>query len=194
MYREIKEELIKDIGTKRLEHSLRVLEVAKELGKLYEVDLEKVKMAALLHDCAKLEDKNNLLKRAYEFDIILDDIMLNNRELVHAPLGAKIAEEKYNIKDKEILNAIEFHTTGRENMSLVEKIIFIADYIEPKRNFEGVQRVRELAYIDIDKSMILALDQTLNFLIDKGKLISSQTIKARNYLKIEKIKEGSINE
>lgn len=194
MYEKIKSQLKEDVGTSRLQHSLRVLEVAQSLGGIYGADLEKVSLAALLHDCAKLEDKNNLLKRAYDFDIILDEIMLNNCELIHGPLGAKIAEEKYNIKDQEILNAIEFHTTGRENMSLVEKIVFIADYIEPKRNFLGVEEVRELAFKDLDSSIILSIEQNIKFLIDKGRLISINTIKARNYLKMIKLKEGSNNE
>lgn len=190
MYEEIKIKLLKDIGIKRLEHSLRVLEISQELGNLYGADIEKVSLAALLHDCAKLEDKNNLLKRAYEFDIILDEIILNNQELIHGPLGAKIAKKKYDIDDREILEAIEYHTTGRINMSLIEKIIFIADYIEPKRNFIGIEEVRELAFLDLDESIILAMEQTIRFLLDGKKLISTHTIEARNHLKILKLKEG----
>ena len=178
----IKELLLKDIGIKRFQHSLRVAEIAKELGEIYEGDLQKIHIAALLHDCGKITSKNNLLKKAYDFDIILDDIMLENTELIHGPLGAKIAEKQYSIKDREILNAIYYHTTGRENMNLTEKIIFISDYIEPGRAFLGVEEVRKFAYIDINKSVLLAMNQTIKFLIDKNKLISDETIKARNSL------------
>lgn len=180
----IREELIKDIGIKRFEHSMRVAEVAKELCNIYDGDIDKAYMAALLHDCGKFRDKNNLLKNANEFDIILDDIMMDNTELIHAPLGARIAECKYGIEDREILSSICYHTTGRENMSLLEKIIFISDYIEPGRSFSGVEEVRELAYIDINRSIILAMDNTIKFLIDRHKLISDRTIRARNSLMV----------
>lgn len=176
------ESLIKDIGIDRYNHTLRVVDTTLELAKIYKVNEDKAKIAALFHDCGKLSDETNLLKRASDFGIILDNIMENNRELIHGPLGAKIAEKDYNIKDKEILNAIYYHTTGRENMTALDKIIYIADYIEPYRNFPGVKEVRELAYKDLDNSVLLAIDNTLRFLMGKGSLIHVDTIKARNDL------------
>ena len=178
----ILENLRKDLGEDRLKHVLRVVDVARELARVHGVDIKKAETAALFHDCAKFQNKNNLLKSANDFDIILDDIMMRNTELIHGPLGAKIAETKYKIKDEDILKAIAYHTTGRKNMSKLEKLIYIADYIEPGRSFLGVEEVRKFAYIDINKSVLLAMNQTIKFLIDKNKLINDEKIKARNSL------------
>ena len=102
---------------------------------------------------------------------------------------SKIAEVKFKVTDKEILNAIKYHTTGRENMTLFDKIIFIADYIEPSRNFQGIEEVRKMAYEDLDKSIIMAMDKTINFLIDNQILIHTRTVEARNYLIINIMKK-----
>jgi|SRR5690625_2569867 len=157
----IEKRLINKIGKKRWAHSLRVLKEAEKLANLYGADLKQVYLAALLHDCGKLQDKDELLKRAKHFGIILDDIRMNNLELIHAPLGAKIAEKEFKITDKNVLKAIKYHTTGREGMSLLEKIIFLADYIEEARSFPGVEKVRQLAYKDLDRAIFQALDQTI---------------------------------
>lgn len=182
----IKEGLIHKIGLDRYNHSLRVIEIAIELAKIYGEDIEKTKTAALLHDCGKYLDKISLLKKANDFDIILDSVMEANIELIHGPLGSRIAEVEYGIDNKEILDAIYYHTTGRENMTLLDKIIYIADYIEPSRTFHGIEEIRRLAYVDIDKSILKALDTTILFLINKDKLIHRNTIGARNFLKMGK--------
>lgn len=178
----VKERLMKSIGQKRYEHSIGVMDTAIALATFYKVDVEKAKIAGLLHDCAKFKDSQYLLKRVNDFDIMLDEITVQNKELIHGPLGAKIAEFVYEIKDKEILDAIRYHTTGKENMSLLEKIIYIADYIEPNRNFPGVDWFRQYAYKNLDKCLRLSMDQTIKYLVEKGKLIHIDTIKARNYL------------
>lgn len=184
MIDKIKLNLANNIELKLYNHSLRVMMVAKELAKIYGEDVNKAALAGLLHDCGKIKDETILLKRAREFDILLDNIMSGNKVLIHGPLGAKIAEKEYNIVDKSILDAIYYHTTGRENMTLLDKITYIADFIEPERDFPGVEYIRELAYIDIDKSLLLAMDNTIKFTIDRGNLIHVDTIKARNYMKI----------
>lgn len=178
----IKEKLIRSIGEKRYNHSIRVMETAVRLARHYNYDEEKAKTAGLLHDCAKYGDHLYLLKRVNDFDIILDDSMIQNKELIHGPLGAKVAEIEYNIQDEDILSAIYYHTIGKENMSLLEKIIYMADFIEPQRNFPNVEWFREYAFKDLDKALRLSMDHTIKYLIDKGKLINVNTIKARNYL------------
>lgn len=183
----MRKEILKDIGIKRYSHSIRVMEIGLKLCEIYNGDKGKVKIAAILHDCGKIQGKAKLLKRAKDFDIILDKYMKNNLELIHGPLGAKLAENKYKINDREILDAIEYHTTGRENMTLLDKIIYISDFIEPKRNFQGIEEVRELAYEDLDKSLIIAMDKTIKFLIDNKTLIHTRTIKARNDLIIKQL-------
>lgn len=186
----ILDKLLEDIGQDRLNHTLRVVEESKKLATIYNIDINKVVTASLLHDCAKFKDKNNLLKVVNDFDIILDDISTNNQELIHGPLGAQIAKHKYNINDPDILNSIRYHTTGRKDMSQMEKIVYIADYIEPNRKFPGVEKVRKLAYENLDKSLAIAMDQTIVFLVQNNRIISTDTIEARNQLKIkEKYKE-----
>lgn len=180
------DKLKSDIGTNRYNHSLRVMEVSKELAIKYGCSVQKAALAGLLHDCGKLQGDINLLKMANDFDIILDSVMENNHELIHCVIGAELAKREYNVEDEDVLNAIRYHTTGRENMSLLEKIIYIADLIEPGRNFEGVERLRSLAYKDIDECLLSALNNTIKYVIDNDKLIHLDSIKARNYLLIQK--------
>ena len=180
------EELKKDIGIERYNHCINVMNTSVELAKLYNYSIEEAKIAGLLHDCGKFQDKIKILKMVDEFDIILDDVMEKNTALVHGPLGVIIAKTKYNISNPEILNAIRYHTTGRANMTLLEKIVFIADLIEPSRNFQGVEEMRKLAYEDLDRSIILALNKNIQFVIEKNNLLHLDTIKARNYLIILK--------
>lgn len=174
-----------DIGIKRFEHSLRVMETSIKLANRYNFSVEKAAIAGLLHDCGKLKGETNLLKVSSDFGIILDSMTKCNSELIHSILSAAIAEKEYGIKDQEILRAIRYHTTGRENMSLLEKIVYIADLIEPGRSFEGVDKLRRLALEDLDKCLLYSLDNTLKFLIEKKKLIHIDSIKARNYLLIQ---------
>lgn len=180
----INKKLLNTIGNKRLGHSLRVMKEAEKLAKYYGVDVEKTSIAGLLHDCGRYEDKSYLLKKAAEFDIILDEIYTKNDNLLHAHLGVEIARTEYDISDLDILNAIRYHTTGREDMSLLEKIVYMADYIEPGRKFEGLDRVRNLCYEnkDIDKALILAIDNTIIYILNNKAIIHEDTIRARNFL------------
>ncbi len=178
----IKEKLLKSIGKKRLGHSLRVMKESERLAEHYGEDIEKASIAGLLHDCGRYEDKSYLLKKAKEFDIILDEIYTKNDNLLHAHLGMEVARREYGISDPDILNAIRYHTTGREKMSLLEKIVYMADYIEPGREFEGLDQVRSLCYKDIDKALILAIDNTIIYILNNKAIIHEDTIKARNFL------------
>jgi predicted HD superfamily hydrolase involved in NAD metabolism len=165
-----------------------VAETAMEIGKKHDIDQEKIYLAGLMHDCAKFKNTEDLLKYADKFDIILDEMHIYNVQLIHAHLGAKMAKEVYGIGDREILSAIKYHTTGKEDMTILEKLIFISDYIEPSRNFKGVEEVRELVHIDLDSSIILSIKNNIRFLLDTDKLIDIDTIKALNYLRLENIK------
>ena len=181
---EINEKLLNSIGTKRLGHSIRVMKEAEKLAKGYGVNVEKASIAGLLHDCGRYQDKSYLLKKAQEFGIILDEIYKKNDNLVHALLGVEVAKREYGISDKDVLNAIRYHTTGRENMSLLEKIVYMADYIEPGREFDGLDRIRSLCYEskDINKALIGAIDNTIIYILNNKAIIHEDTIKARNFL------------
>lgn len=187
---EMKNQLLQDIGEKRLSHSIRVAETGMVLGEKYDLDGEEIFLAGLLHDCGRLKNPQDLLNYADEFDIVLDDITRYCPELIHAPLGAKMAEKIYGVEDSDILNAIRYHTTGRRDMSILEKIIFISDYTEPMRRFKGVEGVRRLAPYDLDASIIIAMEESIKFLIEKDRLIHPNTIEGLNYLKLEIMKRG----
>ncbi len=176
------ERLIEDIGEKRYNHSLRVAEEALKLARIYKCDLDKVKVAAILHDCGKVLDMEKLLNLDYLSDISQDNLNNIHLDLSHSLLGALLAERVYNINDDEILDAIRYHTTGRENMTCIDKIIYLADYIEPARSFEEVEDIRKLALVDLDKAVLKAMESTIKFLISKEKLIDIKTLEARNYL------------
>lgn len=169
------------IGEYRFNHSLGVMETAEKFCKDLGEDSEKGKIAGLFHDCGKFLDK----KKAFEFikdnNLLYPDEYLENFQLLHPHLGADVARIIFDIKDEYILDAIRYHTTLRENPSLLDKIIFITDAIEPGRDFEGVDYLRDLANKDIDQAILSSLDDTIKALINKKKYLGLDTIKARNY-------------
>ena len=176
--------LLESIGEKRYAHSVRVMNEAKKLAAIYGVDIEKAAIAGLMHDCARFEDKSYLLKKSDEFGIILDRVYTENVNLLHAHLGMEVAKREYGVSDSDILNAIRYHTTARADMSDLEKIVYLADYIEPKRNFEALEDIRKLCFSgeNIDKALIYVIDNTIRYILNNKQIIHEDTIKARNFL------------
>lgn len=177
--KEIIDKLQKSLTTKRFGHSMRVVDTALKLAKIYNCDLKKTKIAAMLHDCAKCYECDQSLELCQKYNVVLDDQTSKGHQLIHAVLGAKIAEIEYGVDDSEILSAIACHTTGKANMTMLDKIIWLADYIEPARDFEDIDKIRELAYTDINKSILFAFEKTLEFLIAKGKDLHPSTKSAK---------------
>lgn len=171
-----------NLKDKRFIHTLGVVSVAKKLAVLNEVDEEKAEIAALCHDIAKNISQEEMEKIIKDNDIILTEDEKNTKELWHSILAPVVAKEKLKIEDEEILSALRWHTTGRENMTKLDKIIYIADMIEPSRVFEGVEEIREETIKNLEKGVLLGLTQSIAFLLSKGALIDLNTIKARNYL------------
>lgn len=178
----IQDYLKKNLRYKRYEHSLSVKHTAIRLAEVYNVDIEKAKIAGLVHDCAKNMNDEQILDIALKHGIKINEVCKESPQLVHGAVGAILANEIMEISDKEVLEAITYHTTGRKNMSILDKIIYIADYIEPLRNFPGVEELRELAFEDIDKALLKSFDNTIKFVIDRGQLLHFDTIEARNYV------------
>lgn len=170
------------LDCKRFEHSLGVKEKAEELAHLYNVPVMKARIAGLLHDCAKNHDKNQLLEIALRSNLSIDKVVKHNLQLLHGQIGAKIARDKLGVQDRDILNAIRYHTTGREHMSNLEKIVFLSDFIEPGRDFPGVENLRREALFDLNKATLMALDHTIKYVIRKKALLHPFTIYARNDL------------
>ena len=160
---------IKDVMTKsRYEHTLGVEFTAASLAMRYEVDIEKAELAGLLHDCAKCIDSEDTLDDCKKYNIELTDVEKRNPFLIHSKLGAVHAKKLYGVDDEDIISAIRFHTTGKPDMTMLEKIIFIADYIEPGRDkAPNLKEIRKMSFIDIDEAMYMILKDTLDYL-DKG--------------------------
>lgn len=167
---------------KRFIHTLGVVSTAKKLAKLNDVSIEKAEIAALSHDIAKnmpLEDMKKLIDKN---NIILSEDEKITKELWHSILAPIVAKEKLGIEDEEILSSIRWHTTGKENMSELDKIIYIADMIEPSRNFPGLDEIRKSTLESLDKGVLLGINHSIEYLLNKGALIDINTIKARNYM------------
>lgn len=181
-FHRVEAEVKKRLNAPRFQHTLGVVESALKLANVYGADPDKARAAALLHDVAKEYDTERLLKAAFEFDIVLSDIERRMPALIHAPVGAQVARREFGVDDPDILAAIRYHTTGRAGMSLLERVVFLADYIEPGRVHPGVDPVREAAEYDLDQAVLLALDQTILYLVGRGEPIAPDAVAARNDL------------
>lgn len=157
---------------KRFNHSLEVAKEAKKMAKNYGADEEKAFLAGVLHDCAKYYSKEKINEICLENSYELDETIKKQIDIAHSFIGYFVSKNEYGIEDFEILNAIKYHTTGKANMNLLEKIIYIADYIEPTRKyFKGLDKARYLAYKNIDKAMEYILENTIKFNEEKGREI-----------------------
>lgn len=183
----INEDLKKKLDEKRYRHTLGVVKSAQELCDLYDEDKQKATLAALLHDVAKQMKKDEVQHTIEKYDIKLDELEKNTNQLKHAKLGRYIAEFEYGIKDENILNAIDYHTTGRANMSKLEMIICLADYIDDTRTFETVDEIRRLSKLNLEYALYYAINGTLINLAQDNKQIHKNTIDCRNFL-LEKSK------
>lgn len=175
---------------KRFIHTVGVMETAINLAQKYGEDVKKAETAAILHDIAKYADiewMENIVR-----DEKLDERLIGwgGSELLHGPVGAYIAQSEFGITDEELLNAIRFHTTGRASMSRLEKIIFVADMIEPNRRFDGVERLRKKAQKNLDKAMSACVRHTLAFLIDTKQPIYPLSIECYNDMMNREDSEG----
>ena len=170
---------------KRFEHSVAVYETAIELAKIHNADMEKVRVASLLHDCGREIPIRDNLAKAAEFNIPVDEVEANQPILLHAKIGVYLAEHKYGVSDKEILSAIQYHTTGAAGMSQIDMIVYLADLLEPKRGFFGIDEMRQLVKVDLEKTMMKAYALTIKYLLEHDLLIHPNCIYGRNELAIK---------
>lgn len=177
----ILEYLKENLKESRLQHTLRVAELAVSMADKEGIDPSKAELAALLHDCARNLPPEEMSRQ-------IDRLKLPERykgsvNLAHSKVGTAFAREMFAVEDEDILNAISYHTTGREAMSTLEKIVFLADAIEPERNYPGVERIRELAATSLDRACMESLGSTLAFLNSKGEFIDEDTVGAYEHIK-----------
>ena len=177
--------LKKNINEARYIHTLGVVETAIQLSKMNNVDEEKAKIAALIHDMAKCMPKDKQFEILKNNGVKMDKYLLNSPQILHGAVGAILAKEIMGIEDIDILNAVKYHTTGKENMTTLEKIIYIADYVEPNRKYEGVDKIREVVFKDLDNGVFMGIENTMLHLLKERQLIHIDTINARNYLLLE---------
>lgn len=191
VYENIKNEIKLMLPEKRYRHSLNVELEAVKLAQIYGCDMEKASLAAIAHDCAKAYSNKNLISMAEDYGMKIDEIQYNFPQLLHGPVAAQIIKEKFDVNDQDVLNSISYHTTGRTGMSLLEKIIFLADVIEPGRHFPGLDTIRERAVKDMEGSLLLACNFTLIYITEQNYLIHPLTIEFRNSLLL---KGGEVHE
>lgn len=168
----------------RYEHSLSVSFTCMNLAMCFGYDLDKAELAGLMHDCGKRYSDDIILKKCLKHGIEVTEAELSALPVLHAKYGAWLAEHKYQITDREILDAIACHTTGRPHMTTLDKILYISDYIEPRRyKAENLPVIRRMAYEDLDETMYAILSGTLEYLNKKGGNIDPMTVKAYEYIK-----------
>lgn len=189
-YEELYEIAKEKLSEKRFNHTLGVVERAIQYAEIYNENIEKVKIAAILHDIAKeipKEESYNMLEKC---GVKLDDIEKRNFNLIHSILGAEIAKNEYGLDD-DIVNAIKYHTTGRENMSMLEKIIYLADATELNRNYMSnenelsLNELVELIKTNIDEGLEYTLKWNLQSVLRRNLLVHLNTVKAYNFYHIQ---------
>lgn len=181
----IRKEMEKVLSSKRYAHTLGVAYTAAALSMAHGDPVEDAMTAGLLHDCAKSMHGSELVAICEKAHLNVTAVERSNpTALLHAKAGAYLAQHKYGITDNDILNAIRYHTTGRPDMSKLEKIIYIADYIEPNRKqLEELDLIRRIAFYDLDLTMEKILANTLAYLRTTDGQLDDMTIKTYNYYK-----------
>lgn len=188
---QVRAQLEKKLSKGLFEHSLRVSQTAEELARTHGADPERAALAGLLHDCARGLSGDELVYMAEAQDIAITELLLALPvELLHAPVGATLAEQDYGVSDPAVLAAVRHHTLGAEEMPVLSKVVLLADRIEPSRKGDWVKRVRDLAHQDLDRALLAAFDATLAHLIAEGGLISEQGVRTRNKLILSVRRQG----
>jgi predicted HD superfamily hydrolase involved in NAD metabolism len=168
----------------RYHHSVGVEEVAHDLAVIYGYDEEKACIAGILHDCARNLPDIELLGECEQYQLPVSEIENICAFLLHGKVGAAYAKNLFGVEDEDVINAITFHTTGRPAMSLLEKIIFTADYIEPYRKpLPRIDIIRKVAYTDLDLAVLMILENTLEYLKNTGAEIDTLTVETYEYYK-----------
>ena len=186
----IRRKLMTELDRERYEHTLGVMYTAASMAMCHGTDTEQALLAGLLHDCAKCIPNSEKIQICREERLAVSEVEKANPSLLHAKLGAFFARKQYGVSDTEVLDAIKSHTTGRPGMSLLEKIVYIADYIEPgRKELPNMKDVRQMAFEDIDKCLYKILEDSLVYLNSRGIPIDPMTEQTYLYYKEEQKKE-----
>lgn len=183
-----KEILKTKMSKKRYVHSVNVAKAAVMLAKKYGADINEAETAGILHDITKEMPYDMQLQLMKDNGIILSKVQQNAQKLWHSLSGSIYIENELNISNKNILNAVRFHTTGRENMSILEKVIFVADFIGEERDYKGVEIMREKAERSLEEAMLYGLTFSITDLVNRGLAIDPNQLALYNELVMNKIK------
>ena len=190
---EIKKDLKNLLSEKRFEHTLGVEYTSACLAMRYGADMEKARMAGLLHDCAKYLSADEKVAYSKRYGMPMSKYEKKNPELLHAKLGACFANVKYGVADPEILSAITWHTTGKPDMSLLDKIVYVAAYLEPNRNqAPNLAEVRELAFKDLDECLCQILEDSIKYLSNKKSTMDPMTRRTWEYYRIYRMRNQEV--
>lgn len=182
--RKIEKSLKNELDSQRYTHTLGVMYTAASLAMAHQVNMEQAMYAGLLHDCAKCISNEKKLKLCSKYQIAVSEAEKRSPFLLHAKLGAFFAKKRYHVTDPEVLHAIQVHTTGEPHMNTLDKLIYIADYIEPnRRKAPNLQKVRRMAFQDLDVTMLQILSDTLAYLKEKGGELDPLTWKTYEYFR-----------
>lgn len=177
-YGEISQFAVKSLSYERIEHTKHVIRLAIRYAKLFNCNLEKTVLASFLHDIAKYLKEDDYPQFVPPKGV--------PHQVMHQYLGAFVAENVLGVKDRQVLNAIKYHTSARPKMSLLSKIIFTADMLEESRTYEGVEEIRRLSFTDFDKAFVLSMKRSLDYVYERGCKVYPLTLKAYNYYKGDK--------
>ena len=183
---EFLEEIKKRLNPDRLYHSLNVADEAKKLAKHYGADEQKAFTAGLLHDILKNTPDSELLQYFERNGIMLTETERASRKTWHAMAGADFLRRELHVTDEDILSAVRWHTTGRAGMTLLDKVLFVADFISADRDYPGVERMREKAYVSLEDAMLEGLQFTINELVENAWPVHEDSIRAYNELVINR--------
>ncbi|MDD6175130.1 MAG: bis(5'-nucleosyl)-tetraphosphatase (symmetrical) YqeK [Firmicutes bacterium] len=181
-FEQYRQEIECTLSPYRAHHSVCVAQEAVRLARRYGADVQKAQTAGILHDSTKELPPEEQLQMIEEFGIILSQVEKRSPKLLHAISGMAAAQTRFGVSDGEILGAIRYHTTARAGMTLLEKVVCLADYISADRSYDGVEKLRESAYRDLDGTLIECLAFTIGELSQKQSLIHPDTVEAYNSL------------
>lgn len=185
-FTEIQAEMQRILKPSRYTHTVGVVYTAASLAMRYGEDIDKSMLASLLHDASKSESRDVYIQRAKEYGIVPSAYEISSPELLHCKLSAYMAKNFYGVYDEDVLRAITFHTTGRPGMSLLEKIVYTADFIEPGRtNLPGLDLARKLAFEDIDRAIAMIAKNTIDYINGCGYVLDPLTVDTYNFYKKE---------
>jgi len=193
--KKIEEKVKKELSAERYNHSIGVKELGTKLARIYGADVNKIEITALIHDYAKHFPKNKIKSELLHLGIKLSKEDENCPGIWHAILSAELAKSEFSINDSEIYNAIRIHPTGDVNMTTLEKVVVVSDYIEPYRNFEGVEKLRKSAFLDIDTSLYLVLKNKIDYIRKHRGIIHPRGLRSLKWIESvlqesDKLKEG----